>query len=144
MRSQRQFCLDLLPGERATAGQPADDQAKGFARDRSVGQSQRLDRLRRLGIESARQRVVQIEAMIADFERMANALEANVRSEEDRTRIHDPANFAYSTFARAMTQRCDNLKRSIGELQRQLAEAKRTVGFTGSGTPRQPMVTEQA
>ena len=78
MRSQRQFCLDLLPGERATAGQPADDQAKGFARDPASARA-RLDRLRRLGIESARQRVVQIEAMIADFEKMANALEANVR-----------------------------------------------------------------
>jgi hypothetical protein len=142
MRSQRQFCLDLLPGERATAGQPADDPAKRFAQDRSVGQ--RLDRLRRLGIESARQRAVQIEAMIADFERMANALESDIRSEEDRTRIHDPANFAYSTFARAVTQRCDNLKRSIGELQRQLAEARRTVGFTGSGAPGQPMVIEHA
>jgi hypothetical protein len=142
MRSQRQFCLDLLPGERATAGQPADDQGKRFAHDRSVGQ--RLGRLRRLGIESARQRALQIEAMIADFEGMAHALEADIRAEEDRTRIHDPAHFAYSTFAKAVTQRCDNLKRSIGELQRQLAEAKRTVGFTGSGAPRQPMMIEQA
>lgn len=141
MRSQRQFCLDLLPGEFA-ARQPSDDQDKRFAQDRSVGQ--RLDRLRRVGIESARQRALQIEAMIADFEKMANALEADVRSEEDRTRIHDPAHYAYSTFARAMTQRCGNLKRSIGELQRQLAEAKRTAGSTVSGASGPPMVIEQA
>jgi hypothetical protein len=131
----------MLPGQFATAVQPAGDQGKGFAQDRSVGQ--RLDRLRRLGIESARQRALQIEAMIADFERMANALKADIQSEEDRTRIHDPAHFAYSTFGRAMTQRCDNLKRSIGELQRQLAEAKRAAGSTGSGAHRQPMVIEQ-
>jgi hypothetical protein len=138
MRSQRQFCLNLLPGECATAGQLADDQGKRFAQDRRVGQ--RLDRL----IERARQRALQIEAMIADFERMANTLESDIRSEEDRTRVHDPAHFAYSAFARAMTQRCDNLKRSIGELQRQLADAKSTVGFTGTGAPHQPMVIEQA
>ena len=130
MRSQRQFCLDLLPGECA-AGQSTDDQDKRLAQDRSVGQ--RLDRLRRLGVESARQRALQIETTIADFEKMANALEADIRFEEDRTRIHDPAHFAYSTSARAMTQRCDNLKRSIGELQRQLAEAKRTAEFAGAG-----------
>jgi hypothetical protein len=54
MRSQSQFCVDLLPGEYATAGQPADDQGKRLADDRGAGQ--RLDRLRRRGIESARQR----------------------------------------------------------------------------------------
>ena len=67
---------------------------------------------------------MQIEAMCADFERMATDLEAYIRSEEDRTRVHDLAHFAYSTFARSMTRRRDNLRRSVGELKRQLAEAK--------------------
>ena len=62
--------------------------------------------------------------MIADFERMAKTLEADIRAEEDRTGVHDARHFAYSTCARAMTQRRDNLKRSIAELRRQLADGK--------------------
>jgi flagellar FliJ protein len=41
--------------------------------------------------------VAQIEATIADFKRMANALEGDIQAEQDRTGIHDPAHFAYST-----------------------------------------------
>jgi flagellar FliJ protein len=51
-----------------------------------------------------------------------------MKSQEDRTRIHDAGHFAYSTCARAMTQRRDNLKRSIADLRKQLADGKAALG----------------
>jgi flagellar protein FliJ len=91
-------------------------------------------RARRVGIDDTRQRIAQVEAIVADFDRTANELEGWIRSEQNRTRIHDPAHFAYSTFAIAMTRRRDALKRSretlrcsIDELQRQLSGADVTV-----------------
>jgi hypothetical protein len=85
---------------------------------------ERLDRLKQLGIDNTRRHVRQIEGMIADFDRMVNTLMSEIQVEQDRTGIHDSAHFAYSTSARAMTQRRDNLNRSIDELKRQLADAK--------------------
>jgi hypothetical protein len=85
---------------------------------------ERLDRLKQLGIDNTRRHVTQIEGMIADFDRMVNTLMSEIQAEQDRTGIHDSAHFAYSTSARAMTQRRDNLNRSIDELKRQLADAK--------------------
>jgi hypothetical protein len=120
MKSQRQFNLSLVLNEFPALASPAGDQIEKQGRERRVGE--RLDRLRRLGIESARQRAVQIEAMCADFERMATDLETDIRFEEDRTRVHEPAHFAYSTIARSMTRRRDNLRCSIGKLKRQLAD----------------------
>ena len=68
--------------------------------------------------------VVQIESMIADFERLAANLELEIRSEEDRTKNHDPSHFAYSTLAKANIQRRDNLKQSIDKLRVQLSVAQ--------------------
>jgi hypothetical protein len=45
---------------------------------------------------------------------------ANQRTGENRTGIHDPAHFAYSTYAKATIVRRDNLKRTIGRLKEQL------------------------
>jgi flagellar protein FliJ len=72
----------------------------------------------RLKLGNNRQRIAQIEAIIADFDKTANELDARIQAEQDRTRIHDPAHFAYSTSATAMIQRRDKLKRSIDELKR--------------------------
>lgn len=71
--------------------------------------------------------VVQIESMIADFERLAANLELEIRSEEDRTKNHDPSHFAYSTLAKANIQRRDNLKQSIDKLRVQLSVAQRAL-----------------
>jgi flagellar FliJ protein len=68
--------------------------------------------------------VKQIETMIVDFERLAANLELEIRSEEDRTKIHDPSHFAYSTLAKANIQRRDNLKQSIAKLGVQLSVAQ--------------------
>jgi flagellar FliJ protein len=79
---------------------------------------------RQFQIETARRRVVLIEAMIADFDRMANALESEIRVEQNRASIHDPSHFAYPTYAKATIARRDNLRRSIDGLIGQLDYAK--------------------
>jgi hypothetical protein len=57
--------------------------------------------------DTARRQVDQIEGMIADLERTTRVLEVEIRAEEDRTGIHDPAHFAYSTYAKSTTARRD-------------------------------------
>jgi hypothetical protein len=68
--------------------------------------------------------VAQIEAMIAEFDRMAKELNEQVLAEQERSGIRDAAHFAYPTFAKAATQRRDNLTASEHALQDQLAVAK--------------------
>ena len=83
-----------------------------------------LIRLKRFHVEEKRRRVAQIEAMIAEFERMAKELDDQILAEQERSGIHDAGHFAYPTFAKAAMQRRDNLKASAAELRQQLAAAK--------------------
>jgi flagellar export protein FliJ len=83
-----------------------------------------LIRLKKFQVDEKRRKVAQIEAMIADFERMAGDLEREIKVEQDRAGIHDPAHFAYPTYAKAAIQRRENLKRSADELKVQLNDAK--------------------
>jgi hypothetical protein len=62
--------------------------------------------------------------MIADLERTTRVLEVEIRAEEDRTGIHDPAHFAYSTYAKSTTARRDNLMRTVDRLTGTLNDAK--------------------
>jgi len=71
--------------------------------------------------QRARRRIRQVEAMIADLERSANDLDRDIDAEEKRTRISDPNHFAYSTFAKSLLVRRDNLRRSARELGGELA-----------------------
>jgi hypothetical protein len=121
MKSQSQFCITAVLNE-------VSDPKRDFGQDhRSV---ERLNGARQIGIHDAHQRIAQMEAIVADFDRTATELEGWIKAEQNRTRIHDPVHFAYSTSAIAMTQRRDALKRSretllrsIDELKRQLADA---------------------
>ena len=81
-------------------------------------------RLKKFQADEKRRKVMQIEGMIAEFERMANDLEREIRAEQERAGIHDPTHFAYPTYAKAAIQRRENLKRSADELKTQLDEAK--------------------
>lgn len=87
-----------------------------------------LIRLRKFQVDEKRRRVAQIEAMVAEFERMAADLDREIHTEQDRAGIHDPAHFAYPTYAKAAMQRRENLKRSADELKVQLDEAKAALG----------------
>ncbi|MGA3309694.1 MAG: flagellar export protein FliJ [Xanthobacteraceae bacterium] len=83
-----------------------------------------LIRLKKFQVDEKRRKVGQIETMIAEFERVAADLEREIRAEQDRAGIHDPAHFAYPTYAKAAIGRRENLKRSADELRTQLEDAK--------------------
>ena len=87
-----------------------------------------LIRLKRFQVDEKRRRVAQIETMIADFERMAGDLDREIAAEEQKAGISDPAHFAYPTYAKAATQRRDNLRRSAHDLEDQLNDAKAALG----------------
>ena len=119
MKAQSQFCTTAILNEVSDPN-----------RDR-VQDQRAVERLRRVGRgEDTRRRMAQMEAIVADFDRTANELGDWIKAEENRTRIQDPAHFAYSAAATAMRHRRDALRRSretlmrsIDELKRQLADA---------------------
>jgi flagellar FliJ protein len=63
----------------------------------------------------------------------ARSLESEVSAEEDRTGIRDSAHFAYSTCARAATDRRDNLNRSADGLRDLLNGANAALAEALSG-----------
>lgn len=83
-----------------------------------------LTRLKRFQAEEKRRHLLQIQTMIADFDRMSRDLDREIEAEEQRSGITDAQHFAYSTYARAAATRRDNLRRSADELKVQLDEAK--------------------
>jgi flagellar export protein FliJ len=87
-----------------------------------------LIRLKKFQVDERRRKVAQIEGMIAEFERMATDLDREIKSEQERAGIHDPAHFAYPTYAKAAMVRKENLKRSADELKVQLDDAKAALG----------------
>jgi flagellar protein FliJ len=87
-----------------------------------------LIRLKKFQVEERRRTVAQIESMISGFERISADLERDIKIEQDRSGIHDPAHFAYPTYAKAAIQRRDNLKRSAHDLKIQLEDAKAALG----------------
>ena len=82
-----------------------------------------LIRLKRFQVREKRRQVVQIETMIAEFERMARDLNDQIVAEQERSGIRDVGHFAYPTFAKAAIQRRDNLLASVDDLKGQLAAA---------------------
>ncbi len=81
-------------------------------------------RSKRFQIEDKERQVGQIESMIEEFNRMIGDLDHEISAEHRRTGIEDEQHFAYSTFARAATQRRENLKTSVADLQHQLNAGK--------------------
>src|SRR5215813_6349731 len=87
-----------------------------------------LIRLKKFQVDEKRRKVAQIEAMIAEFDRIAGDLEREIKIEQDRAGIHDPAHFAYPTYAKAATSRRENLKHSTDELRAQLDDVNDALG----------------
>jgi flagellar export protein FliJ len=83
-----------------------------------------LVRLKRFQVNEKRRQLSQLDMMIAEFDRMASELEAQILAEEKKAGITDINHFAYPTFAKAARQRRDNLKNSQADLaeQRKVAE----------------------
>ncbi len=78
----------------------------------------------RFEYEEKRQQVNDIEMMIADFRRLANDLDQQIKVEQQASGISDVNHFAYPTFARAAINRRDNLRSSVLELERRLERAR--------------------
>ena len=87
-----------------------------------------LIRLKKFQVDEKRRKVTQIETMMAEFDRIASELDREIKLEQDRAGIHDPAHFAYPTYAKAAMGRRENLKRSSDDLRAQLDDAKAMLG----------------
>ena len=118
--------IQTIYGPADARGQPAPTACKAKALDVSMRSRATFIR-RRFQVDARRQRVVLMERMIADFDCMAADLDREILIEQERARIHDPAHFAYPTYAKAAILRRDNLKRSADELRAQLAKAKEAI-----------------
>lgn len=83
-----------------------------------------LVRLKQFQVGEKRKQLLQLDMMVAEFERMANELDLQIASEEKKAGISDINHFAYPTFAKAARQRRDNLRNSQTDLlqQREAAE----------------------
>ena len=106
--------IDGHPGgvSRRTTYWPASSPAKPAA---SASKMERLDdpwaRQMERQVADLKRRIPILRRLIADCDRMAAALDQEVRNEEDRVKIHDPANSAYSTYAKA-TEACLSERRT--------------------------------
>jgi flagellar FliJ protein len=78
-------------------------------------------------IADLNRRIPILKRLIADCDRLAADLDQEVRNEENRVKIHDPAHSAYSIYAKATASRRDNLRRSAGELRAYLAQAEKAL-----------------
>ncbi len=82
-----------------------------------------LARLKDFQVRQHHREIEQLHRMIADIELLAQTLDRDIRTEEDRTGMHDPTYFAYPTFAKAAIRRRDNLRLSADRLTAKLDEA---------------------
>jgi septation ring formation regulator EzrA len=78
----------------------------------------------RFEYDEKRQQVSDLEMMIADFRRMANDLDQQIKIEQQAAGVSDVNHFAYPTFARAAIIRRDNLRSSVAELEKRLDRAR--------------------
>lgn len=83
-----------------------------------------LIRLHRFQVDEKRRQVADIEGMLDEFRRREQDLEDQVKREQEKAGISDIAHFAYPMFAKSMRARRDNMLESIGELTRQLEQAR--------------------
>lgn len=63
-----------------------------------------------------RRQLAQFERMVGDLEVIRTELGKQIDMEERRSGVSDPANYAYSTVARAARERRDNLTTTIRDL----------------------------
>lgn len=83
-----------------------------------------LVRLKQFQVNEKRRQLMQLDMMIAEFDRMATELEVQITAEEKKAGITDINHFAYPTFAKAARLRRDNLKNSQFDLAQQKSAAE--------------------
>jgi hypothetical protein len=80
-------------------------------------------RHRRIEIQSALQEAARIRPMIIEIDRIVQLLDCDIAFEEERSRVSDRCDPAYSILARTLAVRRDNLKVTISTLEKRLALA---------------------
>jgi hypothetical protein len=65
--------------------------------------------------------VARISALISDLDRVVRILDSDIATEEERVQLSDPFDPNYPVLARTLTARRDNLKDTIGALEKRLA-----------------------
>ena len=83
-----------------------------------------LVRLKRFQVSEKRRQLLQLDMMIAEFERMASELEIQIAAEEKKAGITDVNHFAYPTFAKSARTRQENLRNSKNDLVQQKSVAE--------------------
>jgi flagellar export protein FliJ len=83
-----------------------------------------LVRLKTFQVNEKRRQLLQLDMMIAEFERMATELDLQMTAEEKKAGITDVNHFAYPTFAKAARLRRDNLRDSQSDLAQQRSNAE--------------------
>ncbi len=83
-----------------------------------------LIRLQQFKVDERQRDVADIEMMIADFMQKESELQQQIEAEEERAGVSDVSHFNYPTTAKAISDRRDNLLRSVDELKSKLDEAK--------------------
>ena len=83
-----------------------------------------LVRLKQFQVSEKRRQLMQLDMMIAEFDRMATELEVQIVAEEKKAGITDINHFAYPTFAKAARLRRDNLMNSQFDLAQQKSAAE--------------------
>lgn len=77
-------------------------------------------RLHRFKVEDKRRQLAEIEFMISDMQVKARELDQQIALEEKRTGVTDVKHFNYSTTAKSIRTRGENLQKSVGELIQQM------------------------
>ena len=78
----------------------------------------------RFEVEETARKVADLQRTIREFEAIASDLDRRIKNEEAHTRIDDPKQFAYSSFASSARARRDKLYSSTEGLKAQLGAAR--------------------
>ena len=102
-----------------------------------------LIKLRRFEVDEKKQKVADIEVMIAEFKRMLEDLDRQILIEQERAGVSDINHYAYPTFAKAAVQRKENLCSSIADLETSLEAAKDELSYSFEELKKVEMLEER-
>ena len=83
-----------------------------------------LLRLRRFRVDDLKRRMATLDGMKADLEKKLSDLEESVARERQRANDSDIGRLAFPSFLRSIDSRRGNLKATLGELERERAQAQ--------------------
>lgn len=102
-----------------------------------------LLKLRRFEVNEKHQKVLEIETMMADFQRMIDDLSHQIEVEEETSRIRDVNHFSYPPYAKAARKRRDNLLSSIDSLEAKAKDARADLAEAQEELRKSEMVEER-